>query len=545
MNAPILPTGADWSSLLDGDARARLEREALLPFLARQRWFAGKARRATGVRIADWGALSPSDDAAFLCLLDVIFADGSRDLYFAPLATSGAAAADRIERDHPANVVARLSGARQGVLHDVLEDSVAPILLDAIATGRRFPTRSGEVRAVPTSAFGGGRGTVPTPGLRARRLSGEQSNTSLLFGDRLILKVLRRVEPGLNPDYEIGRHLTERSPFDRAPRLTGALEYHAGTGVIIVGVMHAFVEHDANAWDDSLDHARAFFDRVRSRPEPPVQALSDATAIVIASQSGAPALARETTGGYLEKAALLGRRTAELHLALARSAGDDAFEPEPLTRLECSALAEEMRTRALEAIAVLRASLDRVPAPLVPGARRLVGAPDTCAVPFARLARLDPGISKIRVHGDYHLGQVLWARGEVVIIDFEGEPLRPIAERRRKQPAVKDVAGMMRSFSYVARAALSERASDRQDELARLDPWAEVWCGWTSAAFLRAYLQTAGGSPFVPRDPAVFDILLRAFLLDKACYELSYELNSRPGWLRIPLMGILSTIGDP
>jgi maltose alpha-D-glucosyltransferase/alpha-amylase len=304
--------------------------------------------------------------------------------------------------------------------------------------------------------------------------------------------------------------------------------------------MHAFVEHDANAWDDSLDHARAFFDRVRSRPEPPVQALSDATAIVIASQSGAPALARETTGGYLEKAALLGRRTAELHLALARSAGDDAFEPEPLTRLECSALAEEMRTRALEAIAVLRAALDRVPARLVPGARRLVDAPDTCAVPFARLARLDPGISKIRVHGDFHLGQVLCSRGDFLVLDFEGEPLQPIEERRRKHPAVKDVAGMLRSFSYAAYAGLFKHAGNQPGEAERLEPWAQLWQSWVSAAFLRAYLQTAAGSAFVPRDAGALDVLLRAFLLDKAFYEVTYELNTRPDWLRIPLLGILS-----
>jgi len=540
MNTPSIVTGAAWQSLLDGEARAWLERDALLPFLARQRWFAGKARRVTKARIADSGLLSPGEEPAFLCLVDVTFADGGRDRYFVPMAASEDPAASQIEREYPANVIARLSGPREGVLHDVLEERVASILLDAIAERRRIPMRAGEIRAAPTSAFAEAHSAAPSAQFHVRRLSGEQSNTSLLYADRLILKVLRRVEPGLNPEYEIGLHLTERTSFDRAPRLAGALDYRSGAESTIVGVMHAFVEHDANAWEYSRDHARQFFDRVYSRPAPTVQALSGATAIVTASRSEAPVVARETAQGYLEKAALLGRRTAELHVALADAKGDPAFEPEPLTRLECGALGEEMRSRALEAVAALRASLNRVPAGLAARARRLIDTPDLFVAPFACLADLDPVVSRIRVHGDYHLGQVLCVRDDFVIIDFEGEPLRPIEERRRKHPAVKDVAGMLRSFSYAACAGLFEHVGERPDELAPLEPWAELWYSWASAAFLRAYLGTAGSALFVPRDPAALDVLLRAFLLDKAFYELAYELSARPAWLRIPLLGILS-----
>jgi maltose alpha-D-glucosyltransferase/alpha-amylase len=542
---PSIVTTARWHSLLDGDARTALEREALLPFLARQRWFAGKARRATEARIGDWGVLSPGDEPAFLCLVHVDYADGGRDRYFVPMAASETPAASRIEGEHPANVIARLSGPRVGVLHDVLEERVAPILLDVIAEGRRIRMHAGEIQAAPTSAFAEARSHAPSAQLRVRHLLGEQSNTSLIYGDRLILKVLRRVEPGLNPDYEVGLHLTEHTGFDRAPRLVGALAYRSGAEPTIVGVMHAFVEHDVNAWEYSLDEARQFFDHVQSRPEAPSWAPSDTTSIVVASQGEAPALARETMGGYLKKAALLGRRTAELHAALADAKGDPAFEPEPLTSLECGALGEEMQSRALEVVAALRASFDRVPAGLAARARQLVEAPATFVAPFARLAGLDPVVSRIRVHGDYHLGQVLRVRDDFVIIDFEGEPLRSIEERRRKHPAVKDVAGMLRSFSYAAYAGLFRYVGGRPDELAPLEPWAQLWHNWASAAFLRAYLRTAGSAPFVPRDLAALDVLLRAFLLDKAFYELAYELSARPDWLRIPLPGILSLAGAP
>jgi maltose alpha-D-glucosyltransferase/alpha-amylase len=244
--------------------------------------------------------------------------------------------------------------------------------------------------------------------------------------------------------------------------------------------------------------------------------------------------------GYLEQAALLGRRTADLHLALASAAGDPAFEPEALTTEQCRTLAQDMRGHALAAFAALGASLDRLPVPVAEAARQVIAAPRSFLSAFDQLAGLDPAVSRIRIHGDYHLGQVLCAAGDLAIVDFEGEPLRSIEERRRKQPAVKDLAGMLRSFSYVAHAALFERAGDRQDELARLEPWAGRWQGWASDAFLRAYLEEAGASPFVPRSSIVRNVLLRAFLLDKACYELSYELSARPDWLRIPLVGMLA-----
>ena len=543
MDIVAIPTGADWTSLLDGEARRQLEREALLPFLARQRWFAGKARRPARAGLADWGLLSSGDEPAFLCLVDVDFADGGRHRYFLPVAAGAEPAASRIERERPANVIARLAGARGGVLHDVLEEGVAATLLDAVASGRHVPTRCGELRAVATSAFLGARGTAPTSALGARRLSGEQSNTSLLYGSRLILKILRRVEPGLNPEYEVGLHLTERTAFDRAPRLAGALDYRSGAGQAIVGVMHAYVEHDVNAWDHGVGSARRFLDLVRSRPAPAAEAVA-AASIVKASQRRAPTLALDTAGDYLEHAALLGQRTAELHAALAEAAGDDAFEPEPMTRRDCQTLAAEMQSRAVGAVEILRTSIDGVPPSLTAGAHRLVEAPDTFLAAFRRLATLDPVVSRIRVHGDYHLGQVLCSGGDFAILDFEGEPLRSIEERRGKHPAVKDVAGMLRSFGYAAHAALFRHPADQPGELVHLEPWAQLWSGWASAAFLRAYLRTAGGAPFVPGDPGALDVLLRAFLLDKAFYELAYELSARPDWLRIPLRAILS-FADP
>jgi maltose alpha-D-glucosyltransferase/alpha-amylase len=201
-----------------------------------------------------------------------------------------------------------------------------------------------------------------------------------------------------------------------------------------------------------------------------------------------------------------------------------------------------MREHAAGATATLGASLARVPERLVARARAIVESPEALLARFTQLAALDPGCTRIRVHGDYHLGQVLYDKGDFIIVDFEGEPLRPIDERRRKQPALKDVAGMLRSFSYASYAALFAYAADRPADFDRLEPWTRLWQTWAASSFLRAYLAAARGASFVPRDHATLDAMLRAYLLDKAFYELVYELNNRPDWLAIPVWGLLGLV---
>jgi maltose alpha-D-glucosyltransferase/alpha-amylase len=190
----------------------------------------------------------------------------------------------------------------------------------------------------------------------------------------------------------------------------------------------------------------------------------------------------------------------------------------------------------------LHAAIDRLPDAARRDAALLLNRRAAIAGRLDELARTPSVAGKIRVHGDYHLGQVLWAAGDFVILDFEGEPARPLAERRAKQSPLKDVAGMLRSFDYAAYAALFAHSAGRPDDLARLEPYARLWQRLTSASFLRAYQSTAAGPAWLPSDGRPFRTTLDYFLLDKACYELRYELNNRPDWVRIPLRGILSLL---
>jgi maltose alpha-D-glucosyltransferase/alpha-amylase len=210
-----------------------------------------------------------------------------------------------------------------------------------------------------------------------------------------------------------------------------------------------------------------------------------------------------------------------------------------MTAAERQALADSMQANALRALDDLASSSGGLAEGLASRAKELVAARERVKRVFDPVASTTSPVSQIRVHGDYHLGQVIWAENDYFIIDFEGEPARTLDERRRKQLALKDVAGMLRSFSYAAYAGLTAYTATRPDQLSRLETWARCWQAWASAAFLRTYLDVGGKAVFMPGDPSDIECLLQAFVLDKAFYELRYELNTRPDWVRVPLWNIL------
>jgi maltose alpha-D-glucosyltransferase/alpha-amylase len=253
----------------------------------------------------------------------------------------------------------------------------------------------------------------------------------------------------------------------------------------------------------------------------------------------APPEAREHAGLYLDAAAILGRRTAELHLALA-SGRDAAFAPHVPEPADLEAMRDLLTAHAARAFDLLKTNLSRLPDDSVEPAGLALSRRGALLARFRALAALKNVGQWTRIHGDYHLGQVLRSKGDFVILDFEGEPARPLAERRARHSPLKDVAGMLRSFSYAALVALTKYTARRPEEFAQLESWARLWEASVSAEFLRAYRETIADSPIVPADRQEFDALLHIYVLDKALYELVYELNNRPAWIRIPLYGILS-----
>jgi maltose alpha-D-glucosyltransferase/alpha-amylase len=249
---------------------------------------------------------------------------------------------------------------------------------------------------------------------------------------------------------------------------------------------------------------------------------------------------RDFVGMSLDSAARLGKRTAALHLALAAPSGDPAFSPEPLTSVDLQQLLADLRQQAAQAFDTLRDNVARLPDEILDLAGLVLGRRRQTIENFGHFGRDEPQGQRIRIHGDYHLGQVIRVRSDYVILDFEGEPARPLGERRARQSPLKDVAGMLRSLSYAAYAGLFNYTARRPDDFDKLEPWARIWERSTSGEFLRAHRETASGAAFLPSGEEAFRGLLAAYWLDRAFYELSYELNNRPAWVRIPLLGILS-----
>jgi maltose alpha-D-glucosyltransferase/alpha-amylase len=251
-----------------------------------------------------------------------------------------------------------------------------------------------------------------------------------------------------------------------------------------------------------------------------------------------PEAAFTHSGIYVLTAQKLGERTAEMHLALAQASDQPDFCPEPMNLAALRQLSATLREHAHLVLGSLRNRLDTIPKALHDQVQHILDQRPRILERLRRITRIERGMTRIRCHGDYHLGQVLWVANNFVVFDFEGEPARSLAERRRKQSPLKDVANMLRSFSYAAYAALFDFVESRPDDFAHLEPWANVWQQWVSIGFLQSYLETAQGTSCIPGDRQHLAILLEAFLLDKALYELHYELNHRPDWLRIPLQGM-------
>ncbi|HXU20876.1 MAG TPA: putative maltokinase, partial [Verrucomicrobiae bacterium] len=532
-----------WRSVFEGPGLLRLETESLLEYLPKQRWFAGKTRRLKSTRILDSVVLEKSGSA--LALVEAQFESGAPDIYQLMFAMAFGEAAEELRRTSPNAVITGIvSGEESGILHDgVFNDQACAELLSLMKNASELALPHGRIRSVRGKAF---QDLMPSDGqyLAVRRGSAEQSNTSILFDDRFILKLFRRQDVGVNPDCEVGRYLTEKANFDRVPAFAGSIEYESKDGQNLTLVMlQGLVANEGDGWKWTVEELDRYYENCATATLPDENLGDDlATPLELSAQPSSQA-AREHVGLYLDSAATLGKRTAEMHLALASSTADPAFSPEPFTSEDLQSLVKALQDHAASVFDVLKERVSSLPDELLEVAASVLSRRRRILQHFATFSSRDSGSplpQRIRIHGDYHLGQVLRVKTDFVILDFEGEPARSLAYRRSKQCALKDVAGMLRSFSYAAYATLINYTARRPQDLATLQPWARFWERSVAAEFLRAYRQAAQGADFLPADESDFQNLLDAFLLDKALYEVLYELNSRPAWVRIPLMGIMS-----
>ncbi len=538
---PSLPRTPDLAGLLGRDRRDRLT-TVLLDWMGRRRWYRGKARQVKSASILEGIPVAVGRRDGLAVLLSVGYSEGEEEIYSLPLIALSAEEAGLLLADVPQAEIAHLTAEgepAQLLVDGAMVPEFAEALLGIIGGRRRIRGGTGELAGQPSRAYRALRGPADHR-LTAVPLGAEQSNSSTAFDERLILKLFRAVEPGLNPELEIGRFLDDHG-FRHVPRVAGAIEYRRGKGhSATVAIAQEYAQNANDLWAMTKDEAAAFLEVVGAEAEEPPEASFGTAALVRASADELPAVAYRLCGSHLETARLLGDRTGELHRVLASDAGEPAFAPEPMTSFHLRSLFQAIRGQAAESFRLLRRQRDRLDPTLQERVDEVLAAAPKVEAHLRPLLERRIGGMRIRIHGDYHLGQVLHTGKDVVIIDFEGEPARSIGERRLKRPALTDVAGMLRSYDYAAFGALAdERASGAVDgDAATLDRWTRAWYDWSARAFLDGYRRATAGATFLPEDDDGFVALLDALLLSKAAYELRYELNSRPDWIGIPLAGI-------
>ncbi len=503
-------------------------------WLRTQRWFRGKAREIIGTELLDRAVVRPElGPHALATVLCVRYEEGDPETYFLPLSMHPTA---QPEAD-PEGIVAHVSEAGEFRVFEALGDRrFATALLDAIRAEAVLEGNAGRFRARRGTAFE----QMDAPHAVVRRISAEQSNTSLVFGDTAVLKVFRKLEAGLNPDLEVTRFLTERTDFRSLPALGGWIEYEGEGEPASVAGLFQFVPNDGDAWTVTLKALDRYMGAAsRSAADPETTAGREAV--------------RRMAGEFFPSISRLGETTARLHLALASRTDDPEFAPEPVGAAEVRGYADAFTRHVDGVLGELGRRLDAIPGAFPSAVRNDLAAIVRSAADIRQRGddlRLlqQAGTVRVRFHGDYHLGQVLRASrpgpdgSEWYILDFEGEPARSLEERRAKGSPLRDVAGMLRSFNYAVRVALKDYNTDDYRTRMSLERWAAAWEREARRLFLDAYRSTVEGSRIVPADPDVFARTLAVFELEKAVYELGYEMNNRPDWLWVPLQGIRSVL---
>ncbi|MEO8008691.1 MAG: putative maltokinase, partial [Betaproteobacteria bacterium] len=391
----------------------------------------------------------------------------------------------------------------------------------AIGTGRQIATAAGQLQFKPTTAFENLAADIATlPVARPNALS---SNTVVTLGEKLFLKGYRRLRDGLNPELEMGRFLTEVVRYPHCVPVLGALEYFgADKRVLTLAMVQGYVSNQGDGWGYTLGYVERFLEELRNS----------------CGKAFAAGAVVDAHGGFLALVSMLGQRTAELHLALATRTGDAAFDPEPLASSDIVAFKQRAAGEAGTTLELLRERLSQLPATAQADAQDVLARRDALLSRITASAAESSGGIKTRYHGDYHLGQVLVTGTDFVIIDFEGEPARSFNDRRAKSSPLRDVAGMLRSFNYARWSALRHVAHNA-DDMARLAPAARAWELAARETFLSAYAKTMALAESAM--PVNAD-LLGLFELEKALYELRYELNNRADWVQVPLQGVLALI---
>jgi maltose alpha-D-glucosyltransferase/alpha-amylase len=533
----VMPHG--WSDLYDQGNLQLLESEVIPAFISHQRWSGAKDHRVKAASVRARGEIAglPQDgmgsrDISEIYLAQVIDAElvgGGRRSYFLPLAAIWSLAETQLQHGSPPVVLAKLRQFdREGTLVDAFsQDNFLLAIMEALRREATIPLGNGEIRCRRTPSFE----RVPVPQqFVLRKIRVEQSNSSVFFEGYAMLKIYRRIQSGPHPEIEMSRYLVERAGFKNTPPLLAFMELadesEHGLEARALGVLFGLLPNQGDGWTEALKHLTGYLRHALPSPPEKVAELLDQDI-------------------FLALTAQLGIRTAEMHRALVDYASAPDFMPEPITSADIVQWRNEIQSATTDMLSRLERELPSF-SPLTRDlAERLFVLHDRLFKYIRRLLPDDVQSQKTRFHGDFHLGQVLLVHNDFFIIDFEGEPERPLAARRRKSSPLRDVAGMIRSFDYAAMVGVRQLAEEQPATAPRMMDLAQAWRERAVNNFIGAYQQTICGCAANPADPQQTHAMIDFFTLEKAVYEVGYELANRPSWVDIPLNAILHILTKP
>jgi maltose alpha-D-glucosyltransferase/alpha-amylase len=532
-----------WNGNLKKETIDQFETIVLPGYLMRMRWFGGKGRVVENIRVANHGWMPVNESGIVFLLIEVTYQSGLPETYQLPVAFGKDHFAYRVKEYCPQAVLAKLKvGNEEGVLYDAIYGlELQEAIMRNLAANSVIDLGTSELR------FKGNKKTSEYiqqfEKIKPRVLSAEQSNTSIIYDNLFFLKLYRKVDRAINPDLEISHYLTERAGFKHIPGFVGSIEWKHDNGNMVLGMMQQMVESNSDAWAYILDRLDDYNERILSSGQltPPTDMRGHIVDPV--NYDDTPEQIKMLIEGpVVENIKLLGVRTGEMHIALSSETSLPDFKPEPYSLHYQRSLYAGLQSLVRATFHSLSRNLKNLPEDVQHEAAQILGMKDEILSTLKNIYKKKIDVAKIRIHGDYHLGQVLYTGKDFIITDFEGEPARSYSERRLKRSALRDVAGMIRSLHYAAFGSLFLDNQIRKEDISKLMPFAEQWYHYMSGYFMRSYLKTVKGSAFIPQEKEDLETLVTTFLLEKAIYELNYELNNRPDWIIIPLRGIKSIL---
>jgi maltose alpha-D-glucosyltransferase/alpha-amylase len=528
----------NWNELMSSTKSEMLENEILPAYLMKMRWFGGKARSIQNIKIAEHAALSLKDDAIRLLLLEVSYQDGLPDLYQLSLAFCKEEEGLKLMEMHPKSIVSRLTiDGKKGVLYDaVFGKAFRQEIMQFMATNHQLKFKNSILHFSGNEQLKKYKKNAQDS--RSKVLSAEQSNTAVTYDDQFFLKIYRKVDRSINPDLELTRFLSEQTSFKNIPAYVGSFQWKFEQGTIVLGMMQELVQSSGDAWTYTLNQLDNYFENIISK-HMEISAMHINKLVSSDHQNEFSVDLKDAIEpSHVEQIKLLARRTAEMHMALASHPEIAAFSAEEFSLHYQRSLFSGFQSLVRSTFENLKKSIKKIPEEERATAKELLEHEQKILSVLKRIYHKKVEAMKIRIHGDFHLGQALFTGKDFVLLDFEGEPARSYSERRLKRSPLRDVAGMLRSFHYAGYTSLIRNDRLTAADKEKLWSFAEHWYHYISRVYIHSYLDIVIGSNFIPKDQDDLNMLLETYTLEKAIYELNYELNNRPDWVGIPLRGI-------